>query len=253
LNLTYVAKVGISLYGGALLAEISMIRVIVNFSGNRGFLYQILPFTLVFLGWYVISYPTLHPEWQVWSNSLTHVGSVIFPDGSNIYVFWGVTGTLLITAGINLSSRLQRLLSHPTLLWLGAQSFPIYLIHGSLLRSLLNWLLYAGATAEIVTVTGGDGAIVEQFPLYPMAPGWRFIIALPIFWAVLLTLAYVWTLKIEPRCASMTSWLESTICDSHEEQLYTAIELREEAPMSEQNEQPKVGISGAGASSLLPT
>jgi uncharacterized membrane protein YccF (DUF307 family) len=249
LNLTYLVQVGISLYGGALLAELSMIRVIVNYSANRGFLYQILPFSLVFLGWYVISYPKLNPEWQVWSNSLTHVGSVIFPDGANIYAFWGVTGTLLMTTGITLSWTLQRILSHPILLWLGVQSFPIYLIHGSLVRSFLNWMLYAGTTPDINTVTDRDGAITQQFPRYNTAPGWRFIIALPIFSAVLLALANVWTSTIERQCASITSWLERTICDKHEEQLYTAIELQEEIPMSGQ---PKVTFNGAGTSSLLP-
>lgn len=162
------------------------------------------------------SFPSKKPEWAGWSNTLNHIGHTIFPQGGETWSSWASTGSLFLLAGIVLSEPLQKFLSHSAFLWLGAHSFPIYLIHGPLLRSFLNWMLFVFVAPEWYEEKEGD-VITKRWARYHLPPAWKFIIALPIFFAVLLWLAQLWTAKIETRCGRLTKWLEDTVCGSDPE------------------------------------
>jgi hypothetical protein len=242
--------VGLPIYGGALLAELSMEPVIIKFSTNRSIINRLIPFSMLLLGWYFASYPKYNPEWQPWSNTLWHTGMFIFPSGAEVHSVWNLVAILLIVAAIILSTRLQRFLSHPVFLWLGTQSFPIYLLHGPLLRSFLNWMLYAFTKPLWYQQLDEVGNQVRIFPRRPIPPRWKFIICIPIFYAVLFFLAHLWTLKIESKCGSLTKWLEDTMCGVREEQVYSQITLQEERRAGE----PPSGIVEMTANgTLLPT
>jgi peptidoglycan/LPS O-acetylase OafA/YrhL len=217
------AMVGLPIYGGAFLAELSMEPVVIKFSTSRSIVNQLLPYSIILLGWYFMSYPNHHPEWQPWSNTLWHLGLMIFPDGAEVYSVWNVVGVFLVTFGIILSSTLQRVLSHPHLLWLGAQSFPIYLIHGPLLRSFFNWLLYAFTTPIKYGDQDEAGNITRIFKRFPLPSPLKFFLLLPIFYAVLLLLAHVWTKKVESKCGAVTKWLEDTMCGVRDERFCSEV------------------------------
>jgi hypothetical protein len=223
---TFTAMVGLPIYGGALLAELSMEPAIIKFSTSRSLVNRLLPYSLILLGWYFMSYPKHHPEWQPWSNALWRLGGLIFPDGAEIFSVWNTIGVLLITFGVVLSSTLQRLLSHPHLLWLGAQSFPIYLIHGPLLRSFFNWLLYAFTTPIQYEDKDDTGNVTRTWKRFPLPTALKFFLLLPIFYTVLLLLAHVWTKKIESKCGAVTKWLEETMCGTRDERIFSEISLR---------------------------
>ncbi|KAF2434181.1 hypothetical protein EJ08DRAFT_495241 [Tothia fuscella] len=242
--------VGLPIYGGALLAELSMEPIIVKFSTNKSILNRLIPYSVLLLGWYFCSYPKDHPEWQPWSNALWHAGMKIFPAGGEIHSLWPFVGILLVISAVVLSGPLQRFLSHPVFLWLGTQSFPIYLIHGPLLRSFLNWMLFAFTPPIWYQKIDENRTAVVIFPRRPIPPLWKFLLCLPIFYAVLMALAHIWTLKIEPKCASVSKWLEDTICGVREELIYSQISL-EEARRS--GEQPGGILEISPTGSLLPT
>jgi len=185
--------------------------IIIKFASDHSLINRVLSFSMILCGWYFISYPAKHPEWAAWSNALYHIGQQVFPTGAEIHSFWDLVGVLLITSGIILSGKAQQILSHPYLLWLGAQSFPIYLIHGPLLRSFLNWTLYAFATPDWYEESEND-TVTRVFARHPIPPAWKFVLWLPLYFMVLLYLADLWAEKIEPRCASVSKWLEDTIC-----------------------------------------
>jgi hypothetical protein len=218
--------VGLPIYGGALLAELSMESAIIKFSTNRTIVNRLIPYSMVLLGWYFMSYPKQHPEWQPWSNALWNMGMLIFPTGAEVYSFWNIVGVLFLTSGVILSSTLQRLLSRPALLWLGAQSFPIYLIHGPLLRSFFNWILYAFTMPVGYEEVDEDENIVRTWTRFPLPTAAKFFILLPIYYAVLLLLAFLWTKKIESKCGAVTKWLEDTMSGVKEERFFSEIVLQ---------------------------
>ena len=210
--LTFIALVGVPIFGGALLCELSMEPIVSKFSTSRSMIRRALPFSMVFVAWYLIGYSGVHSEWARWSNSLLQIGVKIFPKGSEIFTLWVLTGVLLLIAAVVLSSTLQHILSHPTLLWLGTLSFPVYLLHGPLLRSLLNWMLFAFTQPIWYEEKNEDDVVVRIYPRLPNPPLWKFILAIPIFFAVVLYSSKLWVLHVEPWCAQVTKWAEDTIC-----------------------------------------
>jgi peptidoglycan/LPS O-acetylase OafA/YrhL len=210
--LTFIGLVGVPIFGGALLCELSMEPIISKFSTSRSMIRRALPFSMVFVAWYLIGYSGVHSEWAHWSNSLLQIGIKLFPEGAEIVSFWSLTGVLLLIAAIVLSSTLQRILSHPALLRLGTMSFPIYLLHGPLLRSFLNWMLFAYAKPIWYEDKNEEDMVVRIYPQLPIPPLWKFILTIPIFFAVVLYLSMLWVQHIEPWCAQITKCAEDTIC-----------------------------------------
>jgi len=200
------------IFTGVFLAELSMTSVVADFSVARSAITRSLPYLSVLLGWYMISFPKFHPERMPWSWAMFQVARIIFPYGCDIHGYWGHVGVTLIVTGIIFSSTLQKLLSTPVLQWVGARSFPIYLIHGPVLRSFLNWILFAGATPTLRDIYDDDGNLIGTYPLLAIPAGWKFVYVLPIFFAVVLVLSDQWNKYVEPPCATATRWLEDKIC-----------------------------------------
>ena len=210
--LTSKGLVGIPIFAGALLCELSMEPIVSKFSTSRSMIRRALPFSMVFVAWYLIGYSGVNSEWARWSNSLLQIGVKIFPEGSEIAALWGHTGVLLLITAVILSSTLQHIFSHPTLLWLGKLSFPIYLLHGPLLRSFLNWMLFAFTQPIWHEEKNEDDVVVRIYPRLPVPPLWKFILTIPIFFAVVLYSSKLWVQHVEPWCAQVTKWAEDTIC-----------------------------------------
>jgi len=203
---------GIPIFGGGLLCELSMEPMVSKFSTSRSAVRRALPFSMALVGWYLMSYSGDHTEWASWTRALLKIGANVFPAGAEILSFMDLTGVLLLVSSIVLSSPLQHILSHPVCLWLGTHSFPIYLVHGPLLRSFLNWILYAFTEPIWVEEKDDDGAVVKIYPKLPIPPLWKFFFAVPIFLVAVFVSARLWVIYIEPLCAQFTKWAEDTAC-----------------------------------------
>lgn len=186
--------------------------IVSKFSTGRTMIQRALPFSMVLVAWYLIGYSGVHSEWAHWSNHLLQIGVKIFPEGSEIITYWSLTGVLLLITATVLSSTLQRILSHPALLRLGTMSFPIYLLHGPLLRSFLNWMLFAFTQPVWYEGRSEEDVVVSIYARLPIPSLWKFILTIPIFFAVVLYSSKLWVIHIEPRCAQVTKWVEDTIC-----------------------------------------
>ncbi|KAK3066122.1 hypothetical protein LTS18_002007, partial [Coniosporium uncinatum] len=190
------AMIGMSIYGGALLAEFSLHPCIAAYSTNRNLVHRIIPFILILTGLFLAGYPNQHADWTPWSNSLRLFAEKLFHQ--NAKNFWPTIGVQLTTLGIILSSSAQHALSHPVLTWLGNISFPVYLIHGPLLRSVLNWMLFAFSTPRALVDKDDRGRITREYLRLPKPSPWHLAYALPTFFVLLLALAHLWTLRVEP-------------------------------------------------------
>jgi len=212
------ALVDMTVFGGALLAEISLQPSVINIVNRRSLASQTLPFLVVAVGFFFCSYPSKHAEWLPWSFRVLRLGEATFPKGAELPRFWPTVGAQIVTVGVVFSSRLQELLSHPILVWLGSVSFPVYLLHGPLLRSVLVWMLYAFVPAIRYEVQAEDGTVLRTFEQLPNPPAWRFAVMIPLFFAILLYAAYWWTEKIEPWCAWATKKMEDVMCGNEDDE-----------------------------------
>ena len=134
------------------------------------------------------------------------------PDWAEPSRFWPSVGVQILVVTVVLSPDLRRALSHPWLRWLGKISFPLYLLHGMFMRSLLSWLLFSKSELQLLE----DGNIVYAW--FPLPGILTFLAATPIFLFILFTAAHVWTEKLEPAFSLITKKAEKLMFGKAERQ-----------------------------------
>jgi peptidoglycan/LPS O-acetylase OafA/YrhL len=173
----------------------------------------ILSPTLLILGLFLASYPEDHYEWVAWSTSLHTFSTYILPEGYDVPRFFTGFGLELIALSIYFSPPLKSLLSSNFFLWLGKNSFAVFLIHGTLIRTVLTWCFYGVGLPQSVQVEEGKwipgpnltmkGPLVRAF--------WT-----PLWFGLLYVLAGVWTRVIDPLCARWTLDIERYVFAENE-------------------------------------
>ena len=202
---------GMNIYMGALLADLSTHIASQAGTAKRDPLVRLLPWLLLFIGLHLSGYPEKNPEWTIWSKHLAQIGHWIFPKGSEYWRFWPTIGAQCVTVAVLMSHTMQKFLSQPPLIWLGSLSFPLYLIHGPLIRSVLSWMLFGWRRPIYYYTKRADGSVDQTWERIPFPDNWVFAIALPIFFIVLLTTAHFWNLIVDPWCAWATRRLEEAM------------------------------------------
>jgi peptidoglycan/LPS O-acetylase OafA/YrhL len=196
--------VGTNIFAGMIMAEMSFY----NLSALRPrILFKILPYGLVTLGLYICSYPDEYANQTAWSSQLESLAETIFPKDANVSRYYASLGAQMVCSGVILSPFLRRILSHPVLLWLGSISFPLYLIHGPLMRSVLVYLVYLPMSIGFKPNLRPDGTFDPESYI-PTPNPFRLGVILVIFFAFLLYVVQQWTIYVEPKMAALTDAFE---------------------------------------------
>lgn len=211
--------VGINMFAGILLAELN------NSDGPaRMARYSLFLFPpLLAIALLLMSFPSECPHWAPWSLTLFKWYAYIAPQNAELMRFWPTIGAQLLCLTIICSPHLRRVLNHPVFLWLGKISFPLYLLHGTLMRSILSWLLFAGQNLTAmeaekprvqppfpghendIAQAGTETVVIMRYPLpRPMV----FVAVLPLFFVVLGLTCHFWTEKVEPHFGKLTKKAE---------------------------------------------
>lgn len=157
------------------------------------------PFFLV-LGTFVASYPEAHPDRVGWSRFLHHTLAAVLPRGSEYSRFASGLGVQIMAIGLHFSPRMRDVLSNRAFLWLGKQSFAVYLLHGPLLRSVLAWLLYGFKT--LPDTLDAEGKPEHHYTPFP---GMMHLYVVLIMWIPLnYFAAHLWTTYVDPYCGELT-------------------------------------------------
>jgi transcription initiation factor TFIID subunit 11 len=119
-------------------------------------------------------------------------------------------GMDLICLAIFLSPQLKEALSSPKLLWLGKNSFAVYLIHGTMLRTVYAWAIYGITIPPMKEVEkNGHIELVKGDNLKPTHGLFYSGVALAVWFVMVYALAeFVWTRHVDPTAARITAWLE---------------------------------------------
>ncbi len=86
--------------------------------------------------------PSPHPERRPWSNSLYHFLQRILPHDPDFPRYASGIGLELISLALHLSPPARDVLANKYFIWLGKQSFSVYLLHGPMIRTFLVWMVY---------------------------------------------------------------------------------------------------------------
>lgn len=170
---------------------------------------------LIVLGLYVGSFPEGKIWRAAWARGLDRLNPYLFPDKTDPTKRWSAVAWHLIVIGFWLSPSLQTIFSNKLFMWLGRNSFAVYLTHGTLMRVLLVRFIY-GWTGASFWVENAN----SKEPIYhwlPRSPSWFvWAIAIPLWFAILYTIAHLWTTHIDSFCAKATKWLEETMFEEEE-------------------------------------
>jgi peptidoglycan/LPS O-acetylase OafA/YrhL len=210
---------------GMFLSDLSYEKGFKEFVERHSWGRKIVAGILLCLGLFICSYPGEHPEWATWSSYMEQASHYIFPPKVNVGKRYSALGVDLIIFAIYISPSTKEFLSSSLLLWLGKQSFAVYLVHGTLLRTVLCWMLYG------ITGQPWEGDIVDEKgnPIYgedgePLHPHWipiraPWVVAISIpSWIVLVYFcATLWTGYVDPFCARMAQKLEKWMFEEDEQ------------------------------------
>ncbi|RKU43111.1 hypothetical protein DL546_004771 [Coniochaeta pulveracea] len=195
---------GMQFFWGVLLADLQNHDAANAFLNERRRLCRILSFVLLFFGLAIASYPEDRAEWMAWSR-LEHAFLVpILPEDPDFPRFASGIGLELIALGLHFSPWLRDLLSNRYFLWLGKQSFAVYLLHGPLLRWILVWVLYGVSLPADVK---NDKDEWVPGPALPFPGRARYVISLMVWIPLNYGIAVLWTTYVDPWCARMTERL----------------------------------------------
>jgi peptidoglycan/LPS O-acetylase OafA/YrhL len=168
---------------------------------------RLLALLFLVMGLTIASYPEQHPEWQPWSAALHNFLEPILPRNPDFPRFSSGFGLELVVVSLYFSPTLRDILSSRALLWLGKQSFAVYLLHGSMLRIVLCWMLY-GAHLPPDTVNEKGEKVRGQLR-YP--GNWYLLACLPFWLPMVYAVAVLWTRYVDPVCARLTQSLVGRI------------------------------------------
>ena len=218
----FVAYVAVGIFTGLLLAELHLSEIPLRCSRFSPIFAP--PLTVISL--VLMSFPAEYQKEQTWCRFLLNLHYKIFPTYAFVDRTWPTMGSSLLCFTIIMSPHLRKILSKRPLLWLGKISFPLYLLHGSFMRSILSWLLFAKQSlVEFEEQNGSETYVIMKYPL----PGAStFCIVLPIFFAVLFLATQFWATKIEPHFGAVTKLLEDIMFGKREINKPTILPTRHE-------------------------
>ncbi|SLM39734.1 Acyltransferase 3 [Lasallia pustulata] len=196
--------IGINVYAGILLAELSHSTYPASLMRYT----RVLSPLLCVLGFYLCSFPSAYPNNAAWSRNLVILADRLFPDIPQLERFWPTLGAQIVTLSVIFSPALRRMLSHRFLLWLGKVSFPLYLLHGTFMRSLLAWVLYGGRLT--VETEEWDDNVKEHYRVnrIPAPRPLVFFFVLPLWAVVVLSATHLWAVNVEPWFGVITAKCE---------------------------------------------
>lgn len=139
----------------------------------------------------------------------------IFPPEVNIGKRYTALGVDMLILAIFFSPSTKAFLSNRLLLWLGKQSFAVYLVHGTMLRVVLCWMLY-GISGE--PWEGGEAMTDDNRDWLPLRPPWIVGLSIPVWIALVYAVATAWTAYVDTFCASMTAKLERVVFVGNEKE-----------------------------------
>lgn len=203
------ALVGFNVYCGILLAEVSIDPDVVDFASSHPYIQAVTSASLIILGFLFCSYPEEHAEWARWSRKMEDFGRKIFPEGAEYARFYPGMGADALATGIMFNPTAKTILSHRYLCWMGRLSWPVYLIHAPLIRTVLTWVLFGAS----VRPPRGQDAQGNQLPpgWLPLAKPWVVMFAVPLFYVFLYRAADLWLRYVDPWCGRVTQHFEDLV------------------------------------------
>lgn len=204
-----IALVGFNVFAGILFAEMSLDKDVKDWADSHPYFRTIASAFCIVLGLFFCSYPEENPEWATWSDSLTKLGHWMFPSDVEYARYYPGLGSNVLTLGVMYNDTAKKILSNRFFLFLGKNSFPIYLLHAPLIRTVLTWCLF-GFSSRPQNGKDNEGHDIPPGWL-PIASTWVCLVIIPLFYVFLYRVANLWANHVDPFCGRVTQWFEDLV------------------------------------------
>ncbi|CAL5873390.1 uncharacterized protein PFLUO_LOCUS7669 [Penicillium psychrofluorescens] len=168
---------------------------------------------IIVFGLFLCSIPEENTDWMPWSRAIVWSASMVVPAGGEINRYVVSAGMTVVMYGAFFSSDARRILAHPVMNYLGHISFPVYLLHNTLIRTVLTWMVYR----HDFMMQGLHPVDENGNPRWLAQGGfvsfWTSILA---FYACLLYSAHLWTIHVDPRCEKVVAWMSNRVLGNGE-------------------------------------
>ena len=141
-------------------------------------------------------------------------GTWIVPEGTSAQERLSSLAIQLCAVGIFLSPALRNGMSHKLFLWLGNHSFAVYLLHGTILRTVAIWISY-GMVPQFAQNADGH---TEEFT--HVLGGGHVASAIVSFIILTYALAWAWMRWVDTFCEGITDWMVSKSLPQDEKQAW---------------------------------
>jgi len=223
---------------GLLLSDLAQHPSYQHFLANHQKMATRCSIPIIVLGFYLVSYPDAEPQWATWSNDLQKLSSWIFPVDVHVPKRYTALGMDIAAFGLQACHPAKELLSNRFFLWIGKNSFAVYLIHGTLLRTVLAWMLYGITGQPWEPTTNEEGEVLLPPWLPRRAHGVIFFGVLAVWFAIVYYCAHLWTTYVDSWCGRITKTLEDHV-------FLNDGEKEEESGTEKASSGPLLGVSNA--------
>jgi peptidoglycan/LPS O-acetylase OafA/YrhL len=163
-----------------------------------------VPALMIIVGMFLAGYPQDNPENARWSHVMLNMMQSITVDKSDVRRYWDHIGASIVLLGIFFSGTARKVLCSPVFNFLGRVSFPVYLMHNTMIKSVLTWMVYLPSAMNPPKNEKGELQDLQR------GTTTHVFIAIAIFYYILYRCAALWVKHVDPICAdlvnSATKW-----------------------------------------------
>lgn len=201
---------------GTFLSDLSNHQPSLDWINSRAWIRRFVPPVFMFIGLWLASFPEANVTWTAWSTDLHALGLYLCRFGQDLPRFFTGLGMDFICLAIFFSPQLKEWLSSKYLLWLGKHSFAVYLLHGTLIRSVMAWVMFGIRTPGFHEEEREGKITMVSDPRLKGLDKVHLTWVIPPFFVLLYTAAHYWTGFVDPYCAKISFKFEKWAFEERE-------------------------------------
>lgn len=158
-----------------------------------------VPALMIIVGMFLAGYPQDNPQNAHWSHTMQKMMQSVTAEKSDVRRYWDHIGASTVLLGIFFSGTARKVLCSPVFNFLGRVSFPVYLMHNTMIKSVLTWMIYLPSAMNPPKNEKGELLDLQRGTTL------HVFIAIGVFYYILYRCAALWIKYVDPVCADLVN------------------------------------------------